>query len=227
MALVIRNLWKLYSKLIPRAPGRPGDFFPHQNASPCYRTKPIISNFTPTRWKSKQMTPQFIFLSVSLSRRDGVCCNQSSLSISFYCSSKSLSQPRYKRRGVRFFLSVTFFLSVGRMSRSLHRRCGIGDIITALWKTQSFTEEYWIFTVESLILLQFLPMWLSKCISRFEINHVASWFTDGWVSNLILIYWQVLDKIHGDNTLSQSSIKSSCEFFWVFCIFSLFSRLIH
>lgn len=136
MALVIRNLWKLYSKLILSAPGRPGDFFPHQNASPCYGTKPVISNFTPTIWKSKQMTPQLIFLSVPLSGRDGVYCKRSGLSISFYCSSKSLSQPRYKRRGVRFLLSM------GRMSRSLHRRCGIGDTITALWKTQSSTEEY-------------------------------------------------------------------------------------
>lgn len=167
------------------------------------------------------MTPQLIFLSVPLSGRDGVYCKRSGLSISFYCSSKSLSQPRYKRRGVRFLLSM------GRMSRSLHRRCGIGDTITALWKTQSSTEEYWLFTVESVILLQFLPMWTSKCVSRFEINHVASWYTDGWVSNLILIYWQVLDRIHGGNTLSQSSVKSRCKFFWVSCTFSLFSRLTH
>lgn len=124
--LVIGNLWKPYSKLIPMLLGDQGTFFLHRNASSCYRTKHIISNFT-ARWETKQRTYSGMSLDVPLTTEDGECFSQSGLP-HFSLLLQQVTKPaQIKRKEIRFLPSV------GRMSRSLCRRTrGIGDIIAAL-----------------------------------------------------------------------------------------------
>lgn len=55
---------------IPSAPGKPGDFFPLQNASPCYRTRLVIFNFT-AKQKGKQAGDPLRYLPVRVLQQQG------------------------------------------------------------------------------------------------------------------------------------------------------------
>lgn len=105
MALVIRNLRKSDSKLIPSAPGRPGNFSLHQNASLPGQSLQSPTSL-PARWKPSRWPPQLSSQTCLWAARMGCVAVGVVSPISVYCLSKSLSKARYKgRKEIRFFLS--------------------------------------------------------------------------------------------------------------------------